>query len=1074
MSDFLFRGTLRDLDPQLAELADLEAERQYRKLILIASESTAPRAVLESLSSNFHNLYAEGYPDDETRFMADAELFDYENRLGHYRRYADPRYYKGVEYANIVEALARRRCAEAFATPEVSADQIFVNVQALSGAPANNAVYHALVNPGDTVMGMNLLFGGHLTHGSPVNRSGKYYKIIPYTINPQTERIDMDEVERLAKEHKPKMMIVGYSSYPWAADFKRFREIADSVGALLLADMAHVAGLITAGVYPSPINYAHVTTFTTHKTLNGPRGACILTTDFNLAKKIDRAVFPGEQGGPHVNVFLALALTFKLAQTPEYKQLQKQTVLNAVRFADQMKAHGFKIPFGGTESHLFNLDCKTVRGPDGTPLMGDLAARILDNAGITLNRNTIPGDRSAMTPSGLRIGTPWVTQRGFKEEHIDKLAAYMAQVLNACQPYSYSGRKGDLFRAKVDFDSFNDAKIKIRDLAQSVGIDFTPTKHGYPHFYYLDDPVRAIHVGAIRESPLQQIDIEGHRADEFLNWAMSSNVYALSAGDSQPTTIQAGGQLTEATLQRVGRRHYTLTLPTEHAVRAATWLRDLSDGYIAFGSDPYAKLPGPLAVRGPQPVGADLPALRDVGPAAGEHIGSPLPNTKPYFIGQPPTTSNQQPLPAFSWAEPTNPPLQKTRLNETHKTLGGRMVPFAGWEMPVQYTGVLEEHQATRTAAGLFDVSHMGVWDAQGEGACAFLDAVTTNEVAALAPGQSMYSQWLAPDAHVLDDGYIYMLAQDHYLIVVNASNDDKDWAWINAVKDGRVLIDAERPWATAPGRESVSLRNLRAESSGADQRVDIALQGPKAREVLLALDPITNHQSPITKLKRTELCRATLANFDLIIARTGYTGEVMGFELFVHPDQVGALWNALLEVGQPFGLKPIGLAARDSLRTEAGLPLYGDEMAGHLNLGIGDAGFDSYVKIHKPWFVGRKAFMAQEKNRQREVVRFRFNTKAGRMAHNGDPVLDDQGNIIGEVTCCSIDIEGFRLGQAWIALTYGKEGTPLTIAQSLGEVYAQSKPAALAELETAVAASGGKFRAPEAATVLSRFPKKK
>ncbi|MDO8631105.1 MAG: serine hydroxymethyltransferase, partial [Phycisphaerales bacterium] len=378
--------------------------------------------------------------------------------MAHYRRYADPRYYKGVEYADTVEALARRRCAELFATQDISADQIFVNVQALSGGPANNAVYHALVNPGDTVMGMNLLFGGHLSHGSAVNRSGKYYNIVPYTINPQTERIDMDEVERLAKEHKPKMIIVGYSSYPWAADFKRFREIADSVGALLFADMAHVAGLIVAGVYPSPIGYAHVVTFTTHKTMNGPRGACILTTDFVLAKKIDRAVFPGEQGGPHVNVFVGLALAFKLAATPEYKALQKQTVSNAARFADQMKKHGFKIPFGGTESHLFNLDCKTVVGADGTPLMGDFAARILDIAGVVVNRNTIPGDKSALNPSGLRLGTPWITQRGFKETHVDQLAAHMAQVLKACQPYAYSGRKGDLFRAKVDFDALNDAK----------------------------------------------------------------------------------------------------------------------------------------------------------------------------------------------------------------------------------------------------------------------------------------------------------------------------------------------------------------------------------------------------------------------------------------------------------------------------------------------------------------------------------------------------------------------------------------------------------------------------------------
>ncbi|MDP2975571.1 MAG: hypothetical protein Q8N45_05090, partial [Anaerolineales bacterium] len=215
MSDYLFRGSLADLDPEVYELTQLEAERQYRKLILIPSESAAPLAVREAMASAFQNIYAEGYPDEDTRRMTEKEILDYPVRLAHYRRYSDPRYYKGTEYADIVEALARRRCAEAFAANGVKAGQIFVNVQALSGAPANNAVYHALVNPGDTVMGMNLLHGGHLTHGSSVNRSGKYYKIVHYTVDPLNEQINDDDVMALAKENKPKLMIAGYSSYPW-------------------------------------------------------------------------------------------------------------------------------------------------------------------------------------------------------------------------------------------------------------------------------------------------------------------------------------------------------------------------------------------------------------------------------------------------------------------------------------------------------------------------------------------------------------------------------------------------------------------------------------------------------------------------------------------------------------------------------------------------------------------------------------------------------------------------------------------------------------------------------------------
>ncbi len=300
MADFLSRGKLVDIDQDVNELIQLEAERQVRKLILIPSESTAPLAVREALGSVFQNLYAEGYPDEETRWMEEDEILDYTARLSHYRRYADPRYYKGVEYADIVESLARRRCAEAFATPTVSASQLYVNVQALSGAPANNAVYHALINPGDTILGMNLLHGGHLTHGSSVNRSGKLYNVVHYNVAPGSEQIDYDAVEALAKEHKPKIIIAGYSSYPWIPDWARFRAIADACGAILLADVSHIAGLIAAGVVPSPVGHAHVITFTTHKTLCGPRGACIITQDAAMSRKIDRAVFPGEQGGPHV------------------------------------------------------------------------------------------------------------------------------------------------------------------------------------------------------------------------------------------------------------------------------------------------------------------------------------------------------------------------------------------------------------------------------------------------------------------------------------------------------------------------------------------------------------------------------------------------------------------------------------------------------------------------------------------------------------------------------------------------------------------------------------------------------
>src|ERR687892_272756 len=383
MADYLFRGNLAKLDRDVYELTQLEAERQARKLILIPSESTAPMAVREALSSAFQNIYAEGYPEEETRWMSEEEILDYPARLGDYRRNSDPRYYKGVEYADAVEALARRRAAEAFAANGYTADQIYVNVQALSGAPANNAVYQALVPLGETIMGLNLLHGGHLSHGSSVNRSGKWFHAVHYTVD-ENERLDYERIREQALEAKPKLLIAGYSSYSWIPDWEKFREIAKEVGAYFLADISHIGGLVAAGVVPSPIGIAHVVMSTTHKSLDGPRGAVLLTTDAAIAKKIDQAVFPGEQGGPHVNVFAALALTFKLAQTRQFRKLQEQTIENAKAMADQFKKRGLRVPFGGTNSHLVNVDTTTIKSPEGIALSGDQAARILDVVGVVV------------------------------------------------------------------------------------------------------------------------------------------------------------------------------------------------------------------------------------------------------------------------------------------------------------------------------------------------------------------------------------------------------------------------------------------------------------------------------------------------------------------------------------------------------------------------------------------------------------------------------------------------------------------------------------------------------------------
>ena len=394
--DFIFRGSLAELDPDLTQLLDREEARQATTIILIASESEAPEAVAEALGSSFSHIYAEGYPREESRKQTQAEILDLDMELAYYRRYSDPRYYKGVEYADVLEALTRRRAAELFAANGISADNLFVNVQPLSGAPANSAVYTALIQPGDTILGLTLNDGGHLTHGSPVNRSGKVYKGVPYFVDEQSEDLDYDAIERLALEHRPRIIVAGYSAYPKIINWRRFREIADKVGAYLLADIAHISGLVAAGIHPSPIGIADVVSTTTHKSLCGPRGAMLMTHKRDIARKLDRAVFPGEQGGPHLNTIAALAVALKLAQTEQFRALQQRIVDNAARLAQQLQARGIRIVGGGSENHLLLIDTKSIT-VDGVHLSGDMASRILDVAGIVVNRNTIPGDVGAFS-----------------------------------------------------------------------------------------------------------------------------------------------------------------------------------------------------------------------------------------------------------------------------------------------------------------------------------------------------------------------------------------------------------------------------------------------------------------------------------------------------------------------------------------------------------------------------------------------------------------------------------------------------------------------------------------------------
>ncbi len=408
--------------------------------------------------------------------------------------------------------------------------------------------------------------------------------------------------------------------------------------------------------------------------------------------------------------------------------------------------------------------------------------------------------------------------------------------------------------------------------------------------------------------------------------------------------------------------------------------------------------------------------------------------------------------------------LKQTALFNTHKQLNARMVPFGGWEMPVWYTSVKDEHLAVRNQAGLFDVTHMGVLDARGANACAFLDFVSANDVSKLAVGKSHYSYLFDADANVIDDIMIYRIEEQRYLVVVNASNNDKVWAWLNDANDGKLNT------ALAQVAPRCELRDLRAESSGADRRVDIALQGQASLPTLLRLlneaDGAQLSALPYTGVMRATLSVTSSLTCDVFISRTGYTGERVAYEIFVHPDHVVALWNKLLEVGADLGVKPCGLASRDSLRTEAGLPLYGHELGDKLNLAPCHIGFDSFVKLAKLFFIGKPAYEARAANVTSKLARFRMNEKGVRVPKLGDPVLDKKGRVIGTITSCALDSEGYLLGFGLIETAFdAQEGATIGVI-----ALPERMPPAL----TPFAALGSRTLVPDAATIISRFPPRK
>ncbi len=1073
-------GELKSLDPELAKLIEVEDIRQDNKILLIASESLSSRAVRQALSTSFTNMYAEGYPSTRMSVWEKKLLSDHARHLSFYRRYADNRYYKGVDIIDIMESVAQKRCSEVFANQHASMEDIFVNVQPLSGAAANNAVYNAFLQPGDTVMGMDLTSGGHLTHGSPVNRSGKNFNIVSYSVDDKG-RIDYGDIERRAMECKPKIIIAGYSAYPWSVDWERLRDIAHANGGLLMADISHVAGLVIADEFPNPVGIADITTFTTHKTLFGPRGAVIITTNRTYADKINIGVFPGEQGGPHENNIAAKAVAFEIAKTDEFKDVQRKITANAQALAEGFRKRGIGLAYGGTDSHFLLVDLKSLKSSSGGSLNGEIVSRILEICGIVCNKNTIVGDDKAAFPSGIRLGTPIITQRGLDTDDMDELADIITTALKGMDAFSYVGKTGDAIgRARIDYSTLENVKERVRKLVEKMGRN-TGKLWDYPYFYSEEESGKT-----------QVFRVRGERSPLAMTEIFGTDCFNQAEGGVEPAFVTFDGKTVsgEVFIFREKIDSYLLAVTAGDVRKVMTWMRGLSDGYLKFDDDMMKKIDGPFIVedsefalfRGiPKNVGfspifsfklgdselsvgqtdsnaseggftsAELLAIRNdhmtfdgsVGLAeAYDQYPGRFIITKPYFIGHgiiDEHIAEAEVMERYEWNEPEEE-LKRSCLYEEHVKLGATMVPFAGWEMPVKYgQSILEEHQAVRTGAGLFDVSHMGVFGFSGKEAARFLDSITSNFVHRLRPGEAQYSYLADHDGNLLDDIFLYMIDHHDYMMVVNAANIDKDWAWIQGVLDEKYMIDKDRGHVKVDAKPKFI--DLKDPVYGDEARVDIAFQGPMSRRVLLELLPDDKERKKLITLKSSELFVTTLAGLKTIIARTGYTGEPYGYEIFVHPDQAVELWNAILEEGKDLDVRPTGLGARDSTRVEAGFPLYGHELAGPYGMIPHGAGYGYFVKFHKPFFAGREGILEKEKIRKLGTARILVE-KGAQTLKFGDYVVSKTGKCIGYITSSAL-VKGQQ-----IALAYVKKNIVTSDGITVGLIpQAKLKKAATAEI---------------------------
>ncbi len=1008
---------ISEADPWLATLLEREEERQFSQICLGAASSLCPRAVREAQSSIFSNIDAEGYPPKRMNSVAWDSLLDVEEQVAYYSRYGDSRYNKGTELANIVEVVAQRRAARIFSTHwannsslSVDASDIHVNLQCPTGSLANTAVFEALLQPGDIVLSMNLVDGGHLTHGSPLHRSGKTYKIVHYGVDPSTQQLDYDSIRDLALRYHPRLIVGGASSYPWAIDWQRLRQIAEEIDpkSFILADISHPAGLVSAGLIPNPIGYADMVTFTTYKTLCGPRGAAILSTDATIAEAIDRAVFPGLQSAPVFQQIVALAVAFELAGTQAFRQLQYKIAENARLLHHHLAHLEIPVAFGGTNTHIVIADVGKVPSSTKQRLTGDVVTRILERVGISCNSNMIPGDKQAALASGVRLGTTWISQLGYGETEVREIASIIADICKGITSYRFYGPRRETPGGKVDAELLRSASMRVKGILK---------QHSE-----LSNPVKLEFRNATNR--LDALLVTGERAASFLQSIITRDVYSLKKGEvTRALILYPNGEkrfdVHICALSSKPDPRYLLVYANDAEPGLYDWLCMLSDGHIEVEcNDPLITIDGPVVIRCADSRYFDevKPAIDDIvqaltsSPIDSEPEEEPLiDHAKPYFIGQnalPNAANLNKQRFAFEEIHSSIYLSKPSPLYDCHKALGATFSDFAGCQMPLYFTSHSQEHQSVHQHAGLFDLYYKVLLGFEGQGAKRFLDLVLTEHIPQLNTGASCRTCILSPDGMTLSDCILYRRAPDYFIMELESLNASIVEGWLRAVAAHEVIIDMARPAIEVD--RSCSITNL---TTGSDPLTVLALQGPASTAILQYLLNDTKSRHILYNLKKGHITELAFGSKTTWVARRGYAGEPAGYQIFVPQSQAESLWNSLLDAGFAYQSSPIGLFAAESLRIEAGLPLYGRELAGPYSVNPLEAGLGISIKMHKPFFVGRQHMLCCSP--LRKLVRLRAEVDAVNLEKLEPTIYDHKGKAIGVTTssaCVSDQYYGIGL----------------------------------------------------------------